>query len=374
MLSSTITWVSNKDLFNQIFKIPSYLIETPLIMNDLLIINYIRTPLYKGIVKHMIDVQGSEQAIIDFNYLVQNNFKVLTYTTRLIKVEEILGFTRQLQIALYQHGYKTDIIYYINGDNMTFVPMIKGENVYVEKMIDIDVDAFIGYKPLVDLYIDPVSLKIAASDLIYQCDLTPFDYIINKMPVVKVNGQTEQEVIATRAEFSMDKLLPIVSKIINLHDVKIKSDMINVNLNLDRIEAMAYLKYAAIRAYVDLYKDDHYKDIKVSSNMTVKLPVKNEDLINKIHEYVNVKRSDYFVHGYKTQKEAASNRAMMTLDNNGIYLTIPINNQYYVVGNRTPKKTNYEIYNTVEDGVYDITIDNKDIVGLMPRKNILPQE
>ena len=218
MLSSTITWVSDIDLFKQLLDIPSYLIETPLLVNDLLIDEYIRTPLYKGLIKHEIHIQGSNHAIVDFNYLIQNDLKILTYTTRFIKVEEILGFTRQLQIALYQQGYITDIKYYMNGDDMTFVPMINGEHLYVYKHIDIDVDSFIGYKPLVDLYIDPVELKIAASDLIYQCDLTPFDYIVNYIPVVKVGGSSEKEVFATRAEFGMDKLLPIVSKIIDLYE------------------------------------------------------------------------------------------------------------------------------------------------------------
>ena len=388
---STLTWISDKDIFNELLGVPSYLIETPIMINDVLIEQYSRTPLYKGLIKHVVTVQGSDDtdiggvnAIEEFNKLIQNNFYVMTYTTPLIRVEEILGVTRQLQIALYNKGYKTKIIYYINGNEMTFVLMIKDENLYVDHDIVINVEAFIGYKPLVDLYVDPVEVYIAASELIFQCDLTPFDYIvINGIPVVKVGGQTEQEVFAIRAEFGMDKLLPIVSKIINLYNNNINNNLLTIEAikealtNLSVNHKMVYLKYAAIRAYMDLYKNDQYKDIKVSSNLMLSVPssvTDMEEYRKKVNDYMNVKKTDYFVQVYKTQKEAANDRALMTLDNNGIYLTIPLNNDYYVVGNLTPKMINYEmIYDTLEDGVYDATINKQEVLGLTSKKPKVPQ-
>lgn len=298
---STVTWISSKDIFKELFDISSYRIETPIFINagmanltdDLLIDDYIRTPLYKGLVKHVVRIQGSEQSIIDFNYLIQNDLKMVTFTTKLIKVEEILGFTRQLQIALYRQGYKTTIKYYIHGNTMTFVPMMKEENLYVPIDLDINVESFIGYKPLVDLYIDPVSLKIAASDLIFECDLTHFDYIVNNIPVVEVNGQTEKEVIATRAEFAMDKLLPIVSKIIHLNSAKKEEAFVKINVtDLNPIDAISHVK-DAIKSCLktDRSAPHGYKnsDIKVSSSLIVSLP-DNEyghALKNKIQAYVD---------------------------------------------------------------------------------------
>ncbi len=369
MLKSTIVWISDKDLFKELLDVPSYMIDTPLVMANLLISQYIRIPLYKGLVKHEIDVEGSDEAINHFNQLIINDLEILTFTTKLIKVEEILGFTRQLQIALYRLNYKTKIQYQFDGDYMIFTPTVKGEYLYTNDHIDIDIEKMIGYKPLVDLYIEPVKLHIASSQLIYNLDLTDFNYhVIHDVVVVEVNGQTEQEVFATRAEFGMDKLLPVVSKLINLHN----QPSIHVKSN-NKI----YLKYAAIRAYVDLYKNtiklENYKKIAIDSNDNVILPDgpwipgNITEIKNKIDQYMHHKKSDYFVQPYPTLKEAATARALMTLENDGIYLSVKQNNQYYVVGNIKPKHINYNIsYDTKEDGVYDTMINDKKIIGLIP--------
>ncbi len=363
---STITWVSNTEVFEEL-EIPSQFIETPFVYRNLLIEQYDRMPLYKNVVKHTIHVQGTEENILAFNTEIQNDYQILTYTTPFIIVEEIQGFTRQLQIALYKLGYKTKINYHHDGDTMIFVPLVNNEHIYVKELINIDVLNFIGYKPLIDLFIDKVKLHIAASDLIHQCDLTPFDYIlINNVPVVKVNGQTEKEVIATRAEFGRDKLLPIVTKITHLSNNNI------FTINLHKNKSIAYLKYAAIRAFVDLYKNtkelELYKDIKVNDHLMISVPVvdKIDELKDKIYQYMNVKKSDYFIMQYDTEKEAASQRAQMTINNNGIYLTIPLKDKYYVVGNLIPKKSN-QTFDTLEDGVFDTNIDNQEIVGLIPK-------
>lgn len=365
MLKTTIVWVTEKDIFEALLEVPGYLVESPLVLNNILINQYIRTPLYKGLIKHEVDVEGTSEDIENFNTLIQNNLKIITFTTKLIKVEEILGFTRQLQIALFKQGYKCKIKYDFEGLQMTFTPIINGEYLYAYDDIILDVDQFIGYKPLIDLYIDPVKLHIASSDLIYECDLTPFDYkTVNNIPVVKINGQTEQEVFSTRAEFGMDKLLPIVSRLIYLHNqptLRFKSKQ-NINNQI-------YLKYAAIRAFVDTYKNtpdlENYKKIIVDADLNVILP-NNNNIKNKINQYMYQKKSDYFIQPYNTLKEANNARALMTLENDGIYLTISNHGKYYVVGNIKPKNTHYNlIYDLEEDGVYDTMVDDKKIVGLI---------
>ena len=417
---STLTWVSdsNYDVFQDIFDVPDYLIETPLAYDGLLIDEYIRTPMYKGLFKNEITYSGDSTS---FNQLLDNiDLKVLSYTIPVIEVELLPGVMRLLQISLYKRGYDTKMIFN-KEDVITLIPMINDENMYTDEFVDIDVEAFIGYKPLIDLYTDQVDTKIAASDLIDLCDLSFFNYkIIDGIKVVEVNGQSEKEVISVRAEFTIERLLPIVSKIVNLYPTTfyvkpsvLANEVIDVyqfkrmgdfiqhpsltkswflesmkriedgllplmTMNGEwifqyesNLETLAYLKYAAIRAYVDLYKNspvlNHYKDIKVSSDLNVSVPIFYDDvekIKNKINQYMN-KKTDQYVQVFG-KDDAIYNRVRMSLDNNGIYLTFPLNKTWVVVGNKVPQQT-YKGKTSESDGVFDVVYEGKDVVGLMEK-------
>lgn len=350
-----ITWVSKESDFNDI--------EPPLITeNGLFIQYYHKTPLYHGLVKNEIDITGSKPEAIEAfknDIRIHNvDLKVLTFkTNKVIKLEELPWVKRLLSIILFKLNYN---IYNINHEfnhETTFIPTVQitpynqpAFTEYIYNNIDINIDELIGYKPLIDLFDDQVSLDIASSDFIWDCDLDSYQYeIIHNIPVIKVNGKEDLSLKAKYVEFSMNPMLKIqtniYSKMTTSNNFIVGDWIFKYKSN---IKTIAYLKYATIKSYVETFNTlNGVNDIKVGFDLLIKMPKSNNEIKHKISEYMNHKP---FV--YITNKNNAIFNAM---ENN--FMAFPIYNQWAVVGDHpiTIKNTSRQF--------------NNDIVGL----KLMPQ-
>lgn len=402
-----ITWISKSDL---IFDFTND-IETPLITeNGLFIQYYHKTPLYLGLVKHEMDVTGSKpEAIKELNDSISKiNLQLLQFKTSIMNAEELFWVKRLLSIILYKLNYNIFSINHEINDITTLTPTVQitpfndgllapfnhepfTENIYYDNDINIDIDSLIGYKPLIDLVDDRISLDIASSDLIWACDLSSYNYdVIYDIPVIKVNGEEDLSFRAKYIEFSMNPLLQLQSniyymmkntfsyenideKIIKKYNFKMIKDNFlqhdvlgeywlnnfpNVLISGDwvfeytsNLKTIAYLKYAAIRAYIDIYKTLEYvNDIKVGFDLIVNMPILNDNIIdlkNKISYYMSLVKP--FV--YVTDKDDAI-MTYLLLYNKGYFLAFPIYNQWFVVGdNNINFKNNISYHFDVKDEI-----------------------
>lgn len=409
-----ITWISKSDL---IFDFTND-IETPLITeNGLFIQYYHKTPLYLGLVKNEMDVTGSKpEAIEELNDSISKiNLQLLQFKTPIMTVEELFWVKRLLSIILYKLNYNIFSINHEINDITTLTPTVQitsfnqepfTENIYYDVddndiLNDININSLIGYKPLIDLVDDRISLDIVSSDLIWTCDLSSYNYdVIYDIPVIKVNGEEDLSFRAKYIEFSMNPLLQIQSniysmmkntfsydnideEIVKLYNFKmiddhfLQHDVLNkywldnfpsILISGDwvfeyksNLKTIAYLKYAAIRAYVDTYKTLEYvNDIKVGFDLIVNMPILNDNikvLKDKISYYMS--NTNPFV--YVTDKDDAIMTYVLSR-NSGYFLAFPIYNQWVVVGdNNINFKNNIAYHFDIDDeiiGLKDFKVSN----------------
>lgn len=375
-----ITWVNKESLYDDI--------ETPFATDDLFIKYFNKTPLYNGLYKYEMVAEPKIEI---------ESYEKLTFKTYIIDIDKVYWLNKLIQILLYRMGYHVNhVIIDTIGDYIIYTPTISGEYVYMDP-IDLDIEPLIGYKALIDD--DNVSIEILASDLIWLCDLSLFKYdTIYDIPVIPVNGTEDLRLRTSKIEFAMNPLLAVQSNIYTLlkntfyypdydkqfvtqygfkilkenylqHDLFDKywlehtpSYMIDgdwVLMYESNVKSVAYLKYAAIRAYVDIYQDtkmmNRVNDIKVGFDLLVSMPINSdkdiEKLKNKINIYMTVKKNNPFI--YVTNK----NEAIATyLSSQGTALTFPFYDEWVVVSNR---KENINVKNNVNVGdeiigIYDI--------------------
>src|SRR4029079_9520372 len=177
-----IEWVSDKDLFKELVEVEYDQIETPLVINDVLITNYKYTKL-NNLILHQINVSGKEQNINNFKSLLDDIYHPLTFTfTNLTEVESF-WLSRFIQLILYKD-------YHFNVTNVTYVdgvytPYQNQNFLYVNHIISIDLNNIKGYIPLIDLCKDKVDIVVATSDLIYTLDLSLFKYnVVYGIPAI----------------------------------------------------------------------------------------------------------------------------------------------------------------------------------------------
>ncbi len=388
-----ITWVNKESLYDDI--------ETPFATDDLFIKFFNKTPLYNGLYKYEMDVVGS----IDIE-----SYEKLTFKTYIIDIDKVYWLNRLIQIILYRMGYHVNhVIIDTIGDHIIYTPTISGEYVYIENPIDLNIESLIGYKALIDD--DNVSIEIASSDLIWLCDLSLFKYdIIYDIPVILVNGVEDLRLRTSKIEFAMNPVLAVQSNIYTLlkntfyypdydkeliirygfkilgenylqHDLfdKYWLDQNEQSYIIDgdwllmyesNVKSVAYLKYAAIRAYVDLYQKTkmmhRVNDIKVGFDLLVYMPIDSdkdiEKLKNKINIYMTVKKNNPFI--YVTNKNHA---VSIYLSSQGTALTFPFYDEWVVVSNI---KENINVTNKIDVddeiiGIYDIN-NKKGLIDSIP--------
>lgn len=403
-----LTWISDIP-----FKLYDQVVEAPMITEDGLYVEYYHeTPLYHHLIKHEIIINKSKpEAINNFNQFINSDYKIVTFTCNIMNEEELLWVKRLLSIMLYKLNYNIyNIDHLMENDYIRLIPSVQIdvfnslpiiENIYTKNTIDIDVNELIGYKPLIDLYEHTIALSVAASDLIWACDLEPYKYeIINDVPVIKLKHFKHMK--ARYTEFSMNPLLSLQSNVIDLSKNTFSYEPININYgfkvieqynhyflqhdvfdkawvdsNIKRIKNnklplatitgdwhyeptvknVVFMKYLAIRAYVDLFKDiKDINDIKVGFDLSIQIPITSYDDIELLKNKISLlllKNKPYLFIGDKNEVI----NQYQSLDVNNVFLGFPFYDEWVLVGN-TPIKTN-----KINKSKKSIKIAN-DIIGL----------
>jgi len=423
-----ITWISNLDYFLNI--------ETPMVTeNGLFIQYYNKLHLYHDVYKYQINVTGSKpEAIKAFEGEISNSFHILKYSTRNVKLNELICIKRIIAIILYNLNYDIDVInHHIDDDRITFIPTVKikpynklqtVEYIYIVDDINIDIDEIIGYKPLIDLQMNEVSLELAASDLIWTCDLDKYAKyeVIYSIPVIKLDSIENLELKSKEIEFLTNVLPPLssyvydlkkntfsitpddsVKKIIENYKFKIipsvknyylqheyldydwiqqsverikndKTPMITLSgewvfLYQATLKSISLLRYAAIRSYHDIYHDiskmlNQINDITVGFDLLIRIPINHIDDVNvfksKIDEYMNQNLLIYI-----DDKADVINQFIALSKHH--YLTFPIYDQWALIGDKQELKNVVNQNVDVKDeiiGLYDVKINHKKIKGL----------
>lgn len=391
MLSTKITWISDSP-----FKLYDETVEAPMITEDGLYVEYYHeTPLYHHLIKHDIDIhQSKPQAIQHFNQFIKSDYHVVSFTCQLVNEEELLWVKRLLSIVLYQLNYDIyNVDHLMENDYIRLIPTVKIdvfnslpiiENIYRKDDLDIDVNQFIGYKPLIDLYDHTIPLSVAASDLIWACDLETYQYeVIDNIPVIKLEHFKHMK--ARYTEFSMNPLLSLQSKVIDLSKNTFSYEPINNKIttrygfkvieqynhyflqhdlfdktwlieNMKRIENnklplttitidwaheptvknIVFMKYIAIRAYVELFNTiKEVNDIKVGFDLSIQVPIFSYDdialLKNKI-SLLLLKNKPYVFIGSKDE-------VINQYSTDGIFLGFPFYEEWALVGNKAISKS-----------------------------------
>ena len=196
-------WVSADDMMFRLFNTD---IEPPIVVHDLLITSYSKTPLYNNLFKYEIQYSGNPEVFKSF----LTPIPIIQFPLPTVTETEFFWLKRLLHCILYKKGYPVDRI----DVDHAFYPMNNMEYMYGEP-IDIDVHHLIGYKPLIDLYALDVSLEMATSDFIWAADL-PEVINLYDIPVIKINGDVDQKFKATLHEFAINIISPIASTIVKL--------------------------------------------------------------------------------------------------------------------------------------------------------------
>jgi len=406
-----LTWISNSS-----FKLYDEKIIAPMITEDGLFIEYYQeTPLYHNLIKHQIDISKSKPSAIN-NFNINSDYYILTFTCPQINEIELLWVKRLVSIILFKLNYNiVNINHEMENDYIRLIPLVFikplhnvgfSENIYVNNNIKINIDELIGYKPLIDLYEYTASLEIASSDLIWACDLSPYSYdILYDIPVIKINQLDELK--ARHTEFSMNPLLSLQSNVYFLSKntfsySKIPDDMIKkynfkvieqydhyflqhnifdkywldkkspvalisgdwVSILQPTIKNLAYLKYIAIRAYVDLFKNNinNINNIKIGFDLAIEIPINNYDDIEKLKNKINVMMIKYKPYVFIGDKdEIIINYISSNISNNGVFLGFPIYDKWVLVGNQPIIKNNinyqFDMPNII--GLYDYHLPKK---------------
>jgi hypothetical protein len=238
-----LTWISQNDTFYQLLGVSDEDIETPLAIHDMLITYYKKTPLYKGLSKNELMATNINhfKSLIDPDIKMDSSLSVLnsinniidikqfTLTTNLSNNDELNNLTLFIKIILYKHfNYDiNDVVIQYTDTSIILIPTVNvNQNIdYLYCTIDdfnkmtsfINLDQCIGYKPLLSLTHDPITIELLASDLVWTLDLSSFDYLnLYNIPVVSIKGRDIDHAKATYIEFTLDTISPLVSSIASL--------------------------------------------------------------------------------------------------------------------------------------------------------------
>jgi hypothetical protein len=221
------TWVSqHDDVFYKLFNIASDDIETPLALDNMIIYNYTKIPLYKGLYKNEMKVDYMTD---EFKNLIDNDINQLSFDLKNVTTLELQGVINLLKIILYKHfNYHIDNINVTYDDYIVLTPMVNiqtMDNVSIEPIymhqIDLDelkqfinINQLIGYKPLLP---NELNLTILASDLIWTANLSAFNYInLLNIPSIPIDGVDQKHYQSSLIEFAIDPLTTVISHINNL--------------------------------------------------------------------------------------------------------------------------------------------------------------
>lgn len=347
-----LTWISQNDTFYQLLGVSDENIETPLAMNDMLITYYKKTPLYKGLSKNELMATNINQ----FKSMIDPDIQQLTLTTNLSNNDELNNLTLFIKIILYKHfDYDiNDVVIQYTETSIILMPTVNvNEDVdYLYCTTDdfnkmtsfINLDQCIGYKPLLSLTHDPITIELLASDLVWTVDLSAFDYLnLYNIPVVSIKGRDIDHAKATYIEFTLDTLSPLVSSIASLLPntfiIQLNKNIVNLLLefdfkilpislpdvvclqheclnqqwvinNMSRFEqngpplypftvyfepyvttkelviAMAKIYYIATTIY-QKYDTEYVNDIVVDSTLTAFIPISHVSMIDQINHDLN---------------------------------------------------------------------------------------
>lgn len=396
----TFTWISNSnyDIFEKLLGVPDYLIETPLAYENILIKNYIKTPLAHGFYKN--EIYGTNVNKFD-GYVNEENIKRLVFTTEeILTIYDVNGIIELLSIVLFKkYAYTVDMILheFMDGVNY-FTPKINLNDVYTIDNISINIDNFIGYVPLLSDM--DLGLDVKTSDFIFLCNIERYHYeIIEGIVVIKIGSNAYQElksqsvedvmndidVFASQIKYYMQKCFLIdsryegimnefiqvyefvfVKKALNgqlcyKHDFLTKRwvldalDAINNNelptylFNSDvyetNLEIIAKLQYCAIRAVItDNTKSEilsrHLHQITGASDGTISVPILSNDIStikNKINLYM---KGNVFITKVKNESDGINTE----MKNKGISFTFKVYDQWMFGSNVQSK-----IYTTTRD-------------------------
>lgn len=235
-----LEWASDIDIFEELINEKYVNIDTPLVINNVLITQYNYTKLYHNVVLHRIHIQGKDNDIENFKLLLDNRYQPLRFKFDGLSEVESFWLSRYIQLLLYKN-YHFNVTSVINIDNI-FTPYINTNYIYVKDNIDIDFTKVIGYLPLIDTYIEKVDLPLATSDLINILDLSLFDYVhIYGIPSIKINGDTHQRINATMTEFGYHQTAYIVTNLYHLIQntfIIEQQDRLNELINMYKFKVM----------------------------------------------------------------------------------------------------------------------------------------
>lgn len=201
-------------------------VTAPLITdNGLYIHTLTSTPLYKGLYQFDMNVKDSKPDALDKLRRWIDNHSYVPISFKIPDISEVqsLWLKRMIQLLVYkQHGLK--VVGYKEEGNVLF-PLIKVINYIPNTFItltallylpvNIDIIALINLKPVIDLYYQPVSVKVAASDLIQLFNLDGFDIEtwVDDIPCLLLTSTVNDRNKAILDEFAYDDLSPIVTQI-----------------------------------------------------------------------------------------------------------------------------------------------------------------
>lgn len=213
----TFTWISNSkyDIFEKLLLVPDYLIETPLAYENILIKNYVKTPLSHGFYKN--EIYGNN--VQDFEtYVNDETIKRLVFSTdKVITINDINGIIELLSIVLCKkYCYKIDNVMHEFVDGIHyFTPKNNLHDLYTIDNISINIDTFIGYVPLLSgVYLDSSQkntqyiLDIQTSDLLFLCNIDKYHYevITGDIVVIKIGSDDYYELKAQQVENAVNDI------------------------------------------------------------------------------------------------------------------------------------------------------------------------
>ncbi len=209
-----IEWVSDIDLFKELLDVDYTQIETPLVINNVLMTDY-RYQKMNHLILHQMNVKGKEENIEAFKLLLDHRYQPLTFSFDNLTEVESFWMARFIQLLLYKdYQITATTVTYVN---QIFTPYHDKNYIYVDNLITLNLFKLVGFIPLLDLYHDQVDLNVATSDLIYTLDLSLFDYeVIHDIPAIKINSRQHDQIIATMTEFGFDLLSPLVTNVTSL--------------------------------------------------------------------------------------------------------------------------------------------------------------
>lgn len=285
----TIKWVSNDqyDIMKDMFGLPNYLVEAPLYIdddgNDIYIQNYIRTPLYNGMVLN--EVYGKVENFQP--YIDDIPIKRLTfYTDKTLTIDEVNGIISILTTVFCKnYHYPINNIIHQYDQGHYFIPTVAYDPLYnapyifpplnpdisytapytasyntannvniydvydtienIEKIHNnVIVDNMVGYTTLLNNRYEDIDQDILCSDFIWMCNLDKYNYInMYDIPVVKVEEIIQfKSALVERGIHDIDTFVDTIRNLMRhsfLIDVSYK-DIIEEFINIYHFTLVGY--------------------------------------------------------------------------------------------------------------------------------------